>query len=158
MRKNHVFFMLLLLGVMMLRGAATLSAAESQKYSFMVFSNPVQGKTADYLAWYRGQHIHDLLHIDGFVAAQFYKLSEIQPNGQPQKYRYLMIWEIETGNLNDVFDRMRKRMEDGTIVMSPAFDNAPGASVFQPISRRLTAQDVKGKAPAEVLKMALLSP
>ena len=45
-------------------------AVEKQKYHFMVFSNPIDSKEDVYLKWYEGQHIHDLLRIPGFVAAQ----------------------------------------------------------------------------------------
>ena len=45
-------------------------AGEKQKYYFMVFSNPIDSKEDVYLKWYEGQHIHDLLRIPGFVAAQ----------------------------------------------------------------------------------------
>jgi hypothetical protein len=140
--------------ITMLRDTATPAPATHQ-YLFMVFSNPVQGKQSDYEAWYRGQHIHDILQIEGFVAAQFYRLSDLPTKDQPQKYRYLMQWEIRTANLNGVFDRMKERIADGAIVMSPAFDNSPSASVFEPISRRVTAQDIKGKNADQVLALAL---
>ena len=83
-------------------GMASGFAGEKQKYQFMVFSNADSGKEESYLKWYEGQHIHDLLRIPGFVAAQFFKLSDTQYAGtQPQ--RYLMIWEIETDDLPAVF-------------------------------------------------------
>ncbi len=47
-------------------------------YRFIVFSNPTAGNEALYLDWYRGQHIHDLLRIEGFVAAQMFKLADVQ--------------------------------------------------------------------------------
>jgi hypothetical protein len=56
-------------------------AGEKQKYYFMVYSNAVSGKEDTYLKWYQGQHIHDLLGIPGFVAAQFFKLSDTQFGG-----------------------------------------------------------------------------
>jgi hypothetical protein len=73
-------------------------AGEKQKHYFMVFSNPIDSKEDVYLKWYEGQHIHDLLRIPGFVAAQFFKLSDAQ-YGPTQSQRYLMIWEIETDDL-----------------------------------------------------------
>src|ERR1700728_2157744 len=108
---NHRAWTLLAMICLLVTTAPTIArAADLQKYSFMVFSNPVEGKTRDYERWYRGQHIHDILQLEGFVAAQFYQLADIQTRGAPPKYRYLMIWEIETSNLNEVFDRMRKGM------------------------------------------------
>jgi hypothetical protein len=56
-------------------GMASAFAGEQQKHQFMDFSNAESGKEESYLKWYEGQHIHDLLRISGFVAAQFFKLS-----------------------------------------------------------------------------------
>jgi hypothetical protein len=95
-------------------------AGEKQKYHFMVFSNAANGKENTYLKWYEGQHVHDLLAIPGFVAAQFFKLSDTQyAEAQPQ--RYLMVWEIETDDLPTVFADVKARLKDGRTVFTDAF-------------------------------------
>jgi hypothetical protein len=125
------------------------AAAEKQKYYFMVFSNPVSGKEDTYLKWYEGQHIHDLLRMPGFVAAQFFKLSDTQFDGtQPQ--RYMMIWEIETDNLPAVFADVNARLKDGRTVFTDAFDPAYNSITMSPITRRVTADEVQGKSVDEV--------
>jgi hypothetical protein len=123
-------------------------AGEKQKYRFMVFSSPVDGKEDTYVKWYEGQHIHDLLRIPGFVAAQFFKLSDTQYAGtQPQ--RYLMIWEIETDDLPAVFADVKARLKDGRTVFTDAF--SPGFSTtMQPVTQRVTAEEIKGKSVDEV--------
>jgi hypothetical protein len=124
-------------------------AAEKQKYYFLVFSNPVSGKEDTYLKWYEGQHIHDLLRIPGFVAAQFFKLSDTQFDGtQPQ--RYMMIWEIETDNLPAVFADVNARLKDGRTVFTDAFDPGYNSITMYPITKRVTAEDVQGKSVDEV--------
>ena len=55
----------LAIGSLVLALLQPAAAAEKQKFFFMFFSNPVKGKEDVYLKWYTGQHIHDLLHIDG---------------------------------------------------------------------------------------------
>jgi hypothetical protein len=114
----------------------------------MVFSNPVDGKEDTYVKWYEGQHIHDLLRIPGFVAAQFFKLSDTQSAGTPPQ-RYLMIWEIETDDLPAVFADVRARLKDGRTVFTDAF--SPGFSTtMQPVTKRVTAEEIKGKSVDEV--------
>ena len=109
-------------------------AGEKQKYYFMVYSNPVNGKEDTYLKWYEGQHVHDLLRIAGFVAAQFFKLSDTQYSGtQPgPRQRYLMIWEIETDDLAAVFADVSARLKDGRTVFTDAFDRGTSNSTTIP--------------------------
>jgi hypothetical protein len=134
-------------------GAMTSSfAGEKQKYRFMVFSNAADGKEDTYLKWYEGQHIHDLLRIPGFVAAQFFQLSDIQYAGtQPQ--RYLMIWEIETDDLPAVFADVKARLKDGRTVFTDAFVGG-FSTTMSPITKRVTAEEIKGKTLDEVEAIA----
>lgn len=131
------------------------SAAEKKKFYFMFFSNPVKGQEETYLKWYTGQHMHDLLNIDGITAAQFFKVADSQFMGtQPQKY--MMIWEIDTDNLADAFARVNKGLKTGTTVTSDTLDNATANSqTYTPITNRLTADEVHGHSVDEVHTMSL---
>jgi hypothetical protein len=133
-------------------GMASTFAGEKQKYQFMVFSNAESGKEESYLKWYEGQHIHDLLRIPGFVAAQFFKLSDTQYVGtQPQGY--LMIWEIETDDLPSVFADVKARLTDGRTVFTDAFV-AGFSTTMLPITKRVTVEEIKGKSVEEVEAIA----
>jgi hypothetical protein len=45
----------------------------------LVFSNPADGRDADYNAWYDDHHVPEVLdHVPGYVAAQRYRCSEHQ--------------------------------------------------------------------------------
>lgn len=129
-------------------------AGEKQKYDFVVLSNPVKGMEAEYNKWYNTQHIFDLLHIEGFVAAQRFELSDAQlaPRNtklteaqflQKHPDRYMIIWEIETDDLPGVFARIRKGLDTGTTVSSPAFDGPSYVNhTFMQITKRFTAADL----------------
>jgi hypothetical protein len=131
-------------------------AGEKQHYYFMVFSNPVSGQEDTYVKWYEGQHVHDLLRIPGFVAAQFFKLGDTQFGEAKPPQRYLMIWEIETDNLPAVFADVNARLKDGrTVISDKVFDFKTYAStVMVPISKRVASDDIKGKSVAEVYAIA----
>ncbi len=149
MLQNHLLIGTLLASFCLVSSITSSVAAEKQKYYFMVYSNPVAGKEDTYLKWYEGQHIHDLLRIPGFVAAQFFKLSDTQFDGtQPQ--RYMMIWEIETDNLPAVFADVNARLKDGRTVFSDAFDPSYNSITMLPITKRVTADEIKGKSVDEV--------
>jgi len=147
---QRVLVALLLLGSM----HWSAEAAEKQKYFFIVLSNPVKGMEAEYNKWYNTQHIYDLLHIEGFVAAQRFVLSDDQlaPRNTvltPEQFaakhpdKYLIIWEIETDDLPGVFARIRKGLDTGTTVSSPAFDGPSYVNhTFMQLSKRFTAADL----------------
>jgi len=145
----------LAIGSLVLALLQPAAAADKQKFFFMFFSNPVKGKEDVYLKWYTGQHIHDLLHIDGIVAAQYYKLADTQFSGtHPQKY--MMIWEIETDSITAAFDRVNKGLKTGTTVGTDTLDgDTANSQTFTPITNRVTADQVKDKSPDEVREIAL---
>jgi hypothetical protein len=150
MRMKNLVIVTLAASLSLMAAATGSFAGEKQKYFFMVYSNAVNGKEDTYLKWYQGQHIHDLLGIPGFVAAQFFKLSDTQYSGsQPQ--RYLMIWEIETDDLAAVFADVTARLSDGRTVFTDAFDQGTrNSTTMYPITKRVTAEEIKGKSVDEV--------
>ncbi len=124
-------------------------------YQFVVFSNPVPGKEAEYLEWYRGQHIHDLLRIKGFVGAQMFKLTETQYSPALGAQRFMMIWEIRTDDLDRVFAQVKANLDSGVTVKSDAFDWTSSASMtLEPITAHVTPEQIEGKPVAEVLRIA----
>ncbi|MBI3706541.1 MAG: hypothetical protein HY246_02470 [Proteobacteria bacterium] len=140
-------------------GCSAGSAAEKQKHHFMVLSNATPGQENRLVEWYSGQHFHDLLNIEGVTAAQFFKLSAPQyREGQPHPLQYLVIWEIETDDLAAVFARVQKGLATGTTVRSDAMDGPTSTNnTFTPVTKRITAEDVRGKSVAEVLSLSRLA-
>jgi hypothetical protein len=124
----------------------------------LVASNPTDGREADFVTWYSGQHIHDLLNIPGVKAAQFFKLSNPQyREGQKHPLQYLVIWEVDSDHLADVFLRIQNGLATGTTVRSDAMNGPTSTNdTFSPVTKRLTAEDVRGKSVEDVLRMSAL--
>lgn len=128
---------------------------DERTYRFMVFSNPASGNEQRYLDWYRGQHIHDLLRIKGVVAAQMFRVADVQYEPTPLSQRFVMVWEIRTDDLASVFDTMKENIRTGLTVGSDAFDwNSLMTVTVEPISRRVTSDQVAGQSVSEVLGLA----
>ena len=70
------------------------------KHVFVVFSNPVEGREDEYNAWFTDVHLQDALKIPGIIAAQRFKLSDVQRNTPPFPWGYLALYDIETDDLN----------------------------------------------------------
>ncbi|WP_342433433.1 hypothetical protein [Neobacillus sp. FSL H8-0543] len=128
--------------------------AEKKQYSMLVFSNPTEGLEEEYLEWYAGQHIHDLLRIPGYVGCKFFKLADIQLSDVEQKYSYMIIWDFETDDFPSVVKDISERMKDGRTVFIPAFDTAYFDNTWTPITKYVTSKEIEGKSVEKVLEIS----
>jgi hypothetical protein len=112
------------------------------KYTFVVLTNPTEGKEAEYNKWYNGQHIPDVLNVPGFVAAQRFKLADAQM-GATNPYKYLALYEIETNDLAGALEALKSRVGTNDMIMSDAIDmNNLGAYLFSAVAEKVQAKDV----------------
>jgi hypothetical protein len=117
--------------------------ASMAKHTFLVLTNPVEGRDADYNDWYTNQHIPDVVSVPGIVAAQRFKLNDFQMAGAPSPWKYLAIYEIETDDLKATFDAMQARIGTDQMVMTDALDMEKlGTFVFTPITKMTTTEEV----------------
>jgi hypothetical protein len=49
------------------------------RHTFVVFTNPTEGQEDEYNDWYDNTHLSDVLKVEGFVAAQRFKLADTEP-------------------------------------------------------------------------------
>ena len=61
------------------------------RYVYVVMTNPVEGRDAEYNAWYDEIHLKDVCAFPGFVGARRFRIVEGEA-----KTRYLAIYELET--------------------------------------------------------------
>jgi len=109
------------------------------RHQFLVLTNPVEGREDEYNDWYDNVHLDDVLAVDGFVAAQRFRLSTELAGRHPSPWRYLAIYEIEADDPAAALTRLQK-VAGGGMVISSALDGASAAGwVFSPIGPRKTA-------------------
>lgn len=128
--------------------------AEKKKYSMLVLSNPTLGQEEEYVDWYVGQHFHDLLRIPGYVGGRYYKLSDIQLGSGEHEYKFLVIWDFETDDFESVKNDIAERMQDGRTVFIEAFDTAYWDATFEPITKYVSSEEIKGLSVEEVHKIS----
>ena len=113
------------------------------KYTFVVLTNPVPGKEAEYNEWYNKQHLPDVLNIPGIVCAQRFALADGQPQVEEKTHKYLALYEIETDDLPGVFKELAARRDTSEMVMSESIDlKGVNAAVFKPVAEKMLAKDV----------------
>jgi hypothetical protein len=106
------------------------------RHIFAVLTNPVEGREAEFNAWY-DRHLHDILRLPGLVSAQRFRLSPEQSAATP--YRYLVLYEIETNDLAETIRKLKARDGTDEIPATTALASGVLASFFQPIGPLVSA-------------------
>jgi hypothetical protein len=107
-------------------------------FKYVVFTEPVAGREDEYNDWYTNRHLSEVLAVDGFVAAQRFRIVDLDSNGKPAS-RYMAIYEIEAEDPKAVLDRLTATALSGGMVISDALDAASAKTfLYAPISDRVT--------------------
>jgi hypothetical protein len=125
----------------------------SDKYTFVVFSNPVEGREAEYNSWYEEQHLGDVLrNVHGIVAAQRFTIADTQLMGDgPEKvitngaeaaevpWKYLTLYEFETESALRTFQDLQAKVASGAITVEEVIDfDTLTSYLYKPAGRRQT--------------------
>jgi hypothetical protein len=113
------------------------------RHIFAVLTNPVEGREAEFNAWYDNRHVHDILRLPGLVSAQRFRLSPEQSAATP--YRYLVLYEIETNDLAGTIRELKAKDGTDEIPGTAALASGVLASFFEPIGSSVGAQLKGGK-------------
>jgi hypothetical protein len=107
----------------------------------IVLSNAADARDDEFNDWYDNQHLRDVLSVEGFVAAQRFRLSDAQLRPEePRPHRYLAVYEIEAPDLAMPLRALLSGVMDGTIPLSETLDvGSLSACAFTPITGRVTA-------------------
>jgi hypothetical protein len=106
-------------------------------FKYIVFTEPKAGQEDAYNDWYDNVHLAEVIAVEGFVAAQRFKIVDVQGNA-PGASRYLAIYEIEADNPNAVIDRLMALGTGGGMVLSDALDAARATTIlYQAIGERM---------------------
>lgn len=106
-------------------------------HRLIVFTQPTEGKEAEYNRWYDEVHLRDVLEVDGFVGAQRFALADAQIGDVSGKTpgRYLAIYEIEADSLEAALEKLNSGSD--TMEMSDALDmDTATAIAFSAIGER----------------------
>lgn len=107
------------------------------RYQFHVFSNPADGREADYNLWYDDVHLGEVLQVPGFVAASRFRLAP-DPAGKAPTHAYLAVYEMEVDDPAAALAELTARAGDGRIAMSDALGPVE-ARLYEVVTERRTA-------------------
>lgn len=111
---------------------APLAAPGSSLY--FVYANAVEGKDAEFGAWY-DQHIRDLMKLPGFVRAQRFKMSPRKGKEDPP-FKYLVVYEI-SGDPDTVLAALGPAVKEGRLqAPDKALVAGVQSSIYAPIEAK----------------------
>lgn len=97
----------------------------SDKFIQVVFSNPAEGKDAEFNDWYDNVHIPELLQVPGMLGARRYALHEAAvydaAGGRRPEHRYMTIYEME-GDVDAIMGKIVESVAKGEVHMSDSLD------------------------------------
>ena len=125
---------------------AALAGSEAQDIlTFVVLSNPTEGKDGEFNDWYSSRHIVDVIEqVPGVRTIQRFRLAEAQRKPGPYAYRYLCIYRIERDQAAAAFDRLEARSGTAVMPVSESFTSYLPL-VFEPIAPAIRQEDFQHK-------------
>lgn len=116
------------------------------KAILVVQANPRTPEGEDeFNRWYNETHLPDVLRVDGFSAAQRFRLVEgvALADGLPTpSQRYLAVYELDTDDLESASQRLRDCVFQGGMAMSDTLDlQSVSVSFYTPVTERMTTED-----------------
>jgi hypothetical protein len=111
----------------------------TKRYTWIVLTNPAQGREDEYNAWYTDTHLADLLRCPGIVSAQRLVATPQQRPGAAVPYRYMAQYEIETDDLDAFIRMIVERTGSADMPLSPALGPDRLGLFFEAITEKRTA-------------------
>ncbi len=120
------------------------------RYVYLVMSDPLPGREADYNDGYQNMHMGDLVQLPGWTGAQRFRLVGVTPRNTQPLYRRgnLIIWDQEGADLDKLRSDANAAIAGGKSRLIPGFDYGPDGAVratYQVIGARMTRPD--GRKP-----------
>ena len=98
-------------------------------YRYIMFSNPTEGRDADFNAWYDDVHIPDIMNTGAFTRGERFEVVS-SPHTPPSEQRYAAIYDIEGDDPDAALDKLVASFTRGEMRMSDAMDMATGRPIL----------------------------
>lgn len=101
----------------------------------LVFSNPVEGREAEFNDWYSQRHLPDVLRVPGYLSARRFSL-ESGDGGPPPGWRYLAIYEVDFARYDAALTEVAARSGTDLMPISDAAARPLSAHFLMPWGQR----------------------
>jgi hypothetical protein len=105
-------------------------ADTGETYYFLSFVNGLRGREQEYDRWYLEHHIHELLLVPGFAAAQRFTLERALREDLLPAFNFLGVYEIRTSDLARTIAGLESHLKSGLMTETPYKDPSRRLQVF----------------------------
>lgn len=104
------------------------------QFTFVVLTNPVDGRDAEFNDWYTNKHVDDVLALGPFVSAQRFRLAATESN-QGSPYAYMSLYQVDADSADEAHKALMAAVNTEAMPMSDALDmNRIAAWYYEPIT------------------------
>jgi hypothetical protein len=117
-------------------------------YRLVALSVPYPGREKELEHWYDQQHIPDCLKLEGFMAAQRFRLDD-GPVGNPAvpKWRVMVVYDIESDNIAATMAQIQRVARTAAMPMTDALDMSTALRLLATsASPRYTRTEEQGRS------------
>jgi len=111
------------------------------EFTYVVLTNPVPGREAEFNDWYTNTHVPDVLRVPGIKSAQRFRRTTQQRRPGPQPYEYLAVFQCEAAAPEVVTRELDARR--AMMLKSDAVLEERLACYFEPITPIMSAESGK---------------
>ncbi len=109
-----------------------------RRYKMLVMSRPAEGREDEYNAWYQDVHLPELVSLPGIVSARRFRLA--RKVSEVETYPYLAVYDIETDDIDGVYEQLASGATSGTVTMSDVIDtDSAYAVIYESFGPEVTA-------------------
>ena len=109
---------------------ASRQPASGKTYQFLSFVNGLRGREKEYDRWYLNHHIHELLEVPGFAAAQRFTIERAVCEGLLPAFNFLGVYEVRTDDLARSIATLESHLKSGVMTETPFKDPSRRLQVF----------------------------
>lgn len=100
------------------------------RYKLVAFTNPADGRDAEFNHWYDHQHIPDVLAIPGITSTERMVCVHDGP------HRYMTIYDVDVTDVHSVMNEITARAGGERMQLSDALDMTSTAAAFwEPVAK-----------------------
>ena len=115
-------------------------------YRFVALAVPHPGREAEFEDWYDNRHIPDCLKLDGFVAAQRFRIAGAPAGAEVPAWQAMTIYEIESDDIEATMAQIARLARTEAMPISDSFDPATSLRILgEAAAPRRTAAEIKGE-------------
>ncbi|MET0988328.1 MAG: hypothetical protein ABW034_23250 [Steroidobacteraceae bacterium] len=110
-------------------------------YRFVAFSIAKPGREAELETWYDNRHIPDCLRLDGFVAAQRFRIHQAPLGTQVPQWQFMVIYDIETDDIDATLAQIGQLARTPAMPITDALDMSTSLRlVGEAVTQRFVSQ------------------